>query len=430
MTEKERKEPAGARESVFYSLHNPNYRLWAAGFAVSSMGTWMQRTAMDWLVLTQLSHNNASALGTVMALQFLPILLLLPITGATADRFDKNKILVITQICLSVLALTLGILTITGMVRLWQVYIFALAIGSAVAFDTPVRQSFISELVSDEELPNAVALNSASFSIARMIGPAIAGVIIARFGCGYLFVLNAISFMAVLVSLFWIKIPKEHLSDVQKAARGRGNLSEGIQYVWNTPGLLVVFIMIALIGTFGINFPIFISTMAVNAFHAGPKIYGFLASMMGLGAVIGAFLTAKRKNAGLKVLCTASAIFGAGFILSAFMPDYRLFGLTLIIIGIATQTFTATANSNVQLSTVPSMRGRIMSLFSALTQGSTPIGAPIVGFVADKFGPRIALGVGAMAGFSSFAAGVIFIAKNRAPQSGQINNAPVENDQV
>ena len=399
-------------EGVFHSLRNFNYRLWAAGFAVSSIGTWMQRTAMDWLVLTKLSNANASVLGTILALQFLPMLLFLPFTGAAADRFDRRKLLYITQSALAILSFGIGILTISGAVQLWQCYLFAFTFGTVVAFDTPARQSFISELVPDSLLPNAVALNSASFSLARMIGPAIAGVLIAKFGSGHLFVLNGVSFFAVLASLFFLKT--NELGDAHKAKRGSGSMSEGLKYVWETPALLVVFVMLFFIGTFGINFPIFISTMSIKAYHAGPAVYGFLGSMMGIGAVVGALMAAKRKNADVRTLTVAAGIFGIGFTIAAFMPSYTLFGLTLILIGAATQTFTATANSNVQLSTVPSMRGRIMSFFTTLTLGSTPIGAPIVGYIADRFGPRMGLAVGALAGFAALFCGSIFLNRSKS----------------
>lgn len=412
MTPPENSPQEASDTGLFRSLRNPRYRLWAAGFAVSSIGTWMQRIAQDWLVLTQLSHDNASALGTVMALQFLPMLLFLPLTGATADRFDKRKVLFVTQILMSLLSFGLGILTVSGAVQLWHVYTFAFVFGTVVAFDTPTRQSFISEIVTEAELPNAVALNSATFSLARMLGPAIAGFTIAKLGCGFSFIANAISFLAVLVSLCFLKTEKLHSPPQRR--KGSGSLLEGIEYVWKNPSLLTVFIMLFLIGTFGINFPIFISTMAVKAFHVGSKEYGVLAGMMGIGAVVGALTTAQRKIASVDTLCFAAGAFGLAFLVGAFMPDYLLFGLSLIVLGVATQTFTATANSNVQLSTVAHMRGRIMSLFSALTMGSTPVGAPIVGFIADKFGPRAALLVGALAGFSALLVGVIFLWNLRA----------------
>jgi MFS family permease len=396
---------------AFRSLRNYNYRVWAAGALVSNVGTWMQRTAQDWLVLAELTHKNATALGIVMALQFGPHALMLPLSGFAADYFDRRKLLMATQASLGLLALGLGILTISGAVRLWHVYLFAFLLGSVSAFDSAARQTFVAELVGEEDLSNAVGLNSTSFNAARMMGPAVAGVLIAAVGSGWLFVINAASFVAVLCSLLFLRTDQLHRE--VSASRGRGGLADGWHYVCGRPDIKTILIMLFLIGTFGINFPIFISTMAVGVFHAGASQFGLLTSMMAAGSVAGALLSARREKPGMPVIVAAAAIFGLGFCVAAAMPSYGLFGCALVIIGLSAQTFTTTANSTIQLSTEPEMRGRVIALFLAIAVGTTPIGAPFVGWVADSFGPRWALCVGAASGFGAVIVAVYYFAKHR-----------------
>lgn len=402
-------------KGTFHSLRGYNYRTWAAGALVSNVGTWMQRTAQDWIVLTQLTHNNATAVGVVMALQFAPPLLFLPLTGFAADHFDRRKLLFATQAALGALALGLGLLTLSGHIRLWHVNVFAFLLGCVTAFDAPARQTFVSELVGEEDLANAVALNSTSFHAARMLGPAIAGVLISAVGSGWMFVLNAASFGAVLCSLSLLRVHELHVRD--RALRTRGGLMEGFVYVWKRPDLVAVLTMFFLIGTFGLNFPIFISTMSVRVFGQGASGYGLLTSIMAIGSVTGALLSARRAQPRIGLLVTGAAVFGAGLTLAALMPAYALFGVMLVVIGVSAQTFTTTANSLVQLSTEPSMRGRVLAILLAIALGGTPLGAPIVGWVADTFGPRQALGVGAAAGFVAALIGLRYRAKAAATSS-------------
>lgn len=383
----------------FRSLKNFNYRLWAIGSLVSNVGTWMQRTAQDWLVLTQLTRRNASAVGTVMALQFGPQLLLLPWTGFAADHFNQRRLLIATQAAMGGLSLALGVLTVTGIVQLWHVYVFAFLFGCASAFDAPVRQTFVTELFGSGDLPNAVALNSTSFNAARMIGPAAAGVVIASVGTGWMFLIDGLSFVAVLASLSLFRMTELHTNT--RAPRSGGNLTQGFRYVWSRPELKAILVMLFLIGTFGLNFPIFISTMAVGVLHTDARGYGLLSSIMAVGTVSGALFAAGRGRPQFMSLLIGAATFGLGCAMAAVAPNYWLFAAALVVIGVASLTFTNATNSLMQLSTEPAMRGRVMALRVGIGLGGTPIGAPIVGWVAMHAGPRWALGIGAASGFAA-----------------------------
>jgi MFS family permease len=401
---------------TFRSLKNSNYRIWAAGALVSNIGGWMQRTAQDWIVLTDLTHQSATAVGIVMGLQFGPQILLLPLTGFAADHFDRRKLVFCTQAAMGLLALGLGLLVVTGLVRLWHVYVFAFLLGCAAAFDSPARQTFVGELVSEVDLPSAVGLNSTSFNTARMIGPAIAGLMIAGVGTGWVFLLNALSFVAVLGALGVVRAERP-----AKARSGavRGGLADGFRYVLCRTDLKIILFMLFLVGTFGLNFPIYISTMSVTVFHKGAGEYGLLTSIMAAGSVTGALMAAARTKPGLSVLILGAAVFGAGCALAAMMPSYALFGLVLFVVGVAAQTLTTTTNSLVQMSTEPAMRGRVIAILLAITLGGTPLGAPIVGWVADHFGPRWALGIGATAGILAAAIALAYLARsNRSRCTG------------
>ncbi|HVC15931.1 MAG TPA: MFS transporter, partial [Rhodanobacter sp.] len=303
---------------------------------------------------------------------------------------DRRKLLFATQGMLGLLALGLGLLTVTGRVQLWQVYVFALLLGCTAAFDAPARQSFVSELVGEADLSNAVALNSTSFNAARMIGPATAGLLIAAVGCGWVFIVNAASFAAVLGSLCLLRTGELHPN--HRAAQGTSHYADGFRYVWQRPDLRSIVLMLALVGTFGLNFPIFISSMAVKVFHAGAGRYGLLTSAMAIGSVTGALLSARRAKPYFALLVGAAGVFGAGLCVAALVPDYGLFGVALAVIGVAAQTFTTSTNSYMQLTSEPQMRGRVVAVFLAVVMGGTPIGAPLVGWAADTLGPRWAMG--------------------------------------
>ena len=382
---------------------------------MSNVGTWMHRTALDWCVLTQLTHNNPTAVGAIMALQFGPQLLLLPLTGLAADYLDRRKLLMATQAAMGALALGLAILTICGLVQLWHAFLFALLLGCVAAFDSPARHTFVLELVGQADLSNAVALNSASFNTARMVGPAVAGVLVALTGSGWVFLISAVLFAALLCSLSLLRVGELHLQD--RALRATGNLADGFRYVWKRPDLKAVLVMLFLIGTFGLNFPIFIATMSIGVFHAGAGQYGLLTSIMAIGSVAGALLAAKRAKPDVVLLLAAAATFGFGCVLAATMPNYWLFGLALTVIGVFAQNFTIATNSFVQLSTEPVMRGRVIAILLAVFLGGTPIGAPIVGWIAGSFGPRWALGFGATSGFAATIVGIYYLSRYRHLQT-------------
>lgn len=396
---------------MFHSLRGYNYRLWASGALVSNLGTWMQRIGQDWLVLTVLTDHSATAVGWVMALQFGPALLLLPLSGHAADHCDRRRLLLVTQAAAGMLALGLGIVTLSGVVQLWHVYGFALLLGCVTAFDAPARQAFVSDLVRDDSLANAVALNSASFNAARMVGPAIAGVLIAAVGEGWLFIVNAGSYAAVLVSLWWLRVHELHPH--APPDRAQGGLMAGLRYVRQRPDLVAVLAMLALIGTFGFNFAIFISTMSVTVFHGDASQYGLLTSAMAVGTMSGALLSARRPFPGMVLMGGAAAVFGITLALAAVMPTPWSFALMLFVVGLAALTFMTASNSMMQLTTERGMRGRVLALRIAVVMGGTPLGAPLVGWVVDRFGARWALGVGALSGIVAAGVALAYLVRHR-----------------
>jgi len=396
---------------MFQSLRGYNYRLWAAGALVSNVGTWMQRIGQDWLVLTVLTDHSATAVGTVMALQFGPPLLLLPLTGYAADHLDRRKLLIATQAAAGVLALGLGALTLSGLVQLWHVYGFALLLGCVTAFDAPARQTFVSDLVSDRDLANAVALNSASFNAARMFGPAVAGLLIAAVGEGWLFIVNAGSYAAVLVSLGFLRVHELHAEAPPE--RTRGSVLAGFGYVARRPDLVAVMVMLALVGTFGFNFAIYISTMSVTVFDGDASQYGLLTSSMAVGTLCGALLAARRPNPGMALMAVSAGAFGLSVALAAVMPGTLAVAVVLCFVGLAALTFMTGSNAMMQLTTERAMRGRVLALRIAVVMGGTPLGAPLVGWLADRFGARWAMGVGALAGLAAAGVAVAYLVRHR-----------------
>ena len=381
---------------MFRSLKEYNYLIWFIGGLTSNIGTWMQRIAQDWIVLTELTDHDAAAVGISMALQLGPVLLLMPLAGLVADRLNVRKVLFFTQAAAGALALGLGLIVVTGIAELWHVYLFAFLLGVVAAFDAPVRQIFVSELVERKDLTNAVSLNSVSFNAARMLGPAVAGVLIAIVGAGWVFIINSGTFLATIVSLIAIRVSE--LRAQPRAPRARGQIVAGFRYVLGKPSIVVVLIMVGVVGTFGMNFSIFTSTMATITFHKGAAEFGMLSSVMAIGSVTGALFSARQQRPRMRTLFTSAAMFGIASGLAALMPTFEMFTLSLILIGFSALMFITTANSMVQTSVKPSMRGRVMALYMAIFVGGTPIGAPFVGFIVNQFGPRWGLGIAAIAG--------------------------------
>ncbi len=397
--------------SAFRSFSVYNYRLWFAGATVSNIGTWMQRIAQDWIVLTMLTHQDAAAVGVTSALQFGPQLLLTPITGLVADRFDRRKVLIATQSAMGALALGLGLLTITGAVQLWMVYVFAFLLGCTAAFDAPVRQTFVSSLVPQSLLSNAVGLNATSFNTARLIGPAIAGFLVAAIGSGWVFVVNALTFGATLGALFLFR--RAELVVQHRPPRARGQVREGLRYVMHRSDLVLLFVMIFLMGTIGVNFPIYSSTMASVAFHQGASEFGLLNSAFAVGSIIGALLAARRDRARLRTVAIAGAGFGFSMIAAASMPTFWLFAVVLPLVGITSITMMNSANAYVQTTTDPALRGRVMSLYMAVFMGGTPIGAPLIGAIVNAFGPRWGVVAGSFGGLIPAAIAVVWWLRHR-----------------
>jgi MFS family permease len=370
---------------MFRSLRVRNYRLYAAGQLVSLTGTWMQRVAQDWLVLEL--TNSGTALGIVTALQFLPSLLFGLWGGLLADRYDKRKLLLATQTGLALVALILGVLDVTGIVQYWQVLVLALALGLVSAIDSPVRQSFVVEMVGPDDLTNAVGLNSTIFNSARILGPAVAGVMITAIGTGWAFVANGISSIAVLTGLALMR-PAE-LRPSPAIDRIRGQLRAGLHYVRQRQDLLLTMVLVFVVGTFGLNFQITTALLAKQVFHRSATGYGLLSTALAVGACVGAVLaTRRRTRPSLLFLLLAAMAFGLLEILAGSMPGFGATALMLVLVGLAMLTFTTAANSSVQLGVEATMRGRVMALYLMCFLGGTPIGAPIAGWVANTVGPR------------------------------------------
>lgn len=395
--------------AMFRALQHPNYRLWAAGALVSNVGTWMQRVAQDWLVLTQLTDHDGAAVGITTGLQFLPILLLGPYAGLLGDRMDKRKLLLATQTAMGALALVQGALVLTGVAQLWHIYAIALLLGVASAFDAPPRQAFVSELVGRADVPNAVALNSASFNLARLAGPGVAGILIGVIGTGWVFMLNAATFAGVLFSLTRLKVGLLHRTP--PLPRGKGQIMAGIRYVRTEPRILLILVMAGLVGTFTLNFQVTNALMAADVFHTGADAYGFLGSIQAIGTLGGALLAARRKKPRLTLLVASAVGLGVATIVAAAMPGYIAYAVVLVFVGVTALTFLNSANTIVQLTTEPQYRGRVLALYMAVIQGGTPIGAPLVGWLANAVGTRWAVLAGGVAALAAGAVGIWALAR-------------------
>jgi len=379
----------GARRAAhrtFRSLEIRNYRLYFFGQAVSMTGTWMQSVAQAWLILSL--TGSGLALGLTAALQFGPILLLGPWGGVLADRLDKRKVLMGTQSAAGGLAAVLGVLTVTGVVEAWMVWVFAGMLGLVTALDNPARQSFVFEMVGRRDLPNAVSLNSVLMNGARVVGPGVAGLLIATVGTGPCFLLNAVSFVAVVVAL-WRMRPEELLGR-ERVARSKGQLREGLRYVARTPALRRPLLLMLVVGTLGFNFSTLLPLFATKSLHQGPGGYGVMFSMMGVGAVAGGLVIAFRGSVGDRLMTGSAAVFGAALALLALMPSLPAALAAMVPCGVANTAFISSSNSLLQSHAAPAMRGRVMALFGVVFLGTTPIGAPLAGWAAESLGARAA----------------------------------------
>ncbi|WP_455836899.1 MFS transporter [Pseudarthrobacter siccitolerans] len=378
--------------AMFRALENRNYRIWAGGAIVSNIGTWMQRVAQDWLVLTVLTNHSGSALGITTGLQFLPMLLLGPYGGVLADRYRKRVILLWTQVAMGITGLVLGLLVVTGTAQLWHAYLAALCLGIAGAIDAPARQAFVSELVGQDNISNAVALNSASFNTARLTGPAIAGVLIAWVGTGPVFLLNAASFAAVIISLF--RIRTSELVPAVRPSRSKHQVAEGVRYVRQRPDMVLILFLVGILGAFGMNFPITNALMTTTEFGVGPGEFGLLGSIMAVGTLAGALLAARRAGPRLRYLLGGALGLGAFTLLGSVSPSFWLYATVLIPVGLASITFLNSCNTTIQLSVEPQFRGRVLALYLAILQGGTAVGAPLMGWIGSEFGARWSVAAG------------------------------------
>lgn len=394
--------------TVFSSLRVRNYRLFATGQVVSLSGTWMQRVAQDWLVLN-LSHNSGTAIGITTGLQFAPFLFFGLYGGVIADRYPKRRTLVITQIVMGLLALWLGLLDLTGAAQLWHVYALAFALGTASAIDAPVRQAFVTELVGPSLLPNAVGLNSATFNAARVLGPAVAGLMIASVGTAWVFLVNAASFVAVIGGLLLMR--DEDLYVGKGAGRRPGAVREGLHYVRVRPDLLAMIFLIGVVGTLGFNFQITSALLTKNTFHHGAESYGLISAVYAFGSLLGALASARRGRPSRRTVFIAGASYGVLEIAAGLMPSYWSFFAILIPFGFATLTFSTATNTSIQTSVSAVMRGRVMALYLLVFMGGTPIGAPLIGWIGQTAGPRWALIIGGLASLGAAIAAAVYLAR-------------------
>jgi len=426
---------------TFRALRVRNYRLYALGGVVSNTGTWMQRVAQDWLVL-QLHHGSAAeastALGLTTGLQFLPILLFSPYAGLVADRMPKRRLLQLTQAAMGVTSLLLGALAITGVVTTPMVFAIAFLFGIGSAFDAPARQSFVSEMVGPDDLANAVGLNSASFNLARVMGPALSGFLIAAMGSGIratgaVILLNGVSYLAVIAAL---QVMRPHeLSPVPRAPRSKGMIRDGVRYVRGRPDLMLILVAAFFAGTFGMNFQMTSALMATQVFHKGPGEYGLLGTTLAVGSLTGALLGARREGRPRqRLVVLAGLAFGTVEIALGLMPSYLTFALLTPVLGLCLLTMLNAANTTVQLSVSPQMRGRVMALYMMLVMGGTPLGAPVVGWVGATFGARWTLiGGGAMTILGVLIAVAVFGGlggplRGRVARDGRLGEADADSD--
>jgi MFS family permease len=401
--------------ATFRSMRTRNYRLYFYGQLISTSGTWMQSVALGWLVLRL--TGSGFAVGLITAMQFVPMLLISAWGGVIADRLDKRRTLVATQAGMALCAAGLAAVTLTGVVQLWMLYVLTFASGVFAAIDLPVRQAFVSEMVGKEDLPNAVSLNSAMFNTSRIIGPALGALVIKAFDVGPCFALNAVSFAAVIAGLLMMR--RDELWLGRPVARAKGQIREGLRYVWASTELRSTILLLAVVGTLAFNFSVVLPVLAKFTFHGDAGTYGLLTALMGAGAMVGALATASRLAPSPKLLVGSCLVFGVTMTVAAAVPTLMAERALMVLVGAASITFMATANSTCQLTSSPEMRGRVMALYGLVFLGSTPIGGPLIGWISQALGPRFGMGVGGVATISSAAvAGAVLLRREGALHRG------------
>ncbi|KQP66302.1 MFS transporter [Nocardioides sp. Leaf285] len=380
---------------TFRALANHNYRLYLAGSVVSNTGTWMQRVAQDWLVLSL--GGGGTALGITTGLQFLPVLLLSPYAGVVADRFPKRRLLQVTQVTMAVCSLVLGVVAVTGAAQTWHVFVLAFLFGIGSAFDAPARQSFVSEMVGRDDVTNAVSLNSAAFNTARIAGPGLAGLMIGALGggaraTGWVILVNAVSYAAVIWQLQRMDTAQLHTTELR--GRTPGMLREGVRYVRSQPKMMMILVLVFFAGTFGMNFQITSALMATEVYGLGASEFGVLGSAMAVGSLVAALLAARRTRIRLRLLVLSGVGFGVANIVAGLLPSYLVFACFVPLIGFCTLTLLNSANATLQLESDPALRGRVMALYMTIVMGGTPLGSPFIGWVGEHLGARWTLVVG------------------------------------
>jgi len=410
--------------STFASLKVHNYRLWFAAALVANVGTWMQRIGQDWLVLTVLTDNSGTAMGIVTALQFVPFLLLSPYAGILADRLPRRRLLMATQTAMGILAFALGALTITGLVQLWHVYILAFLLGTVTAIDTPVRQTFVSDLVGRDLLPNAVGLNSASFNAARMIGPGVSGLLIAWAGPGPVFIINGVTFAATVIALMFMN--RSELNPQISTAAGSGaQLKAALQYVSGRSDIILLMVVMAVVSIFGLNFQINNALMARVQFGMGAGEFGMVGSVMAIGSLSGALLAARRERPRVALVLAAGFGFAIAMIIASQMPTYITYIIATIPLGFASLTMMTAANATLQTTTAPQLRGRVMALYMMAFQGVTPLGSLLIGWIGERYGPRWTLLLGGIVVAIACVIAAIWAARNWHVHFEATRNWPV-----
>jgi len=395
----------GWRSRTFAALANRNYRTFFIGQAVSLTGTWMQSVALAWLIL-QLEHS-ATWLGIAIALQTLPVLLLAPYGGLIVDRVDKRRLLIGMQMAAAAQALLLGLLTVTDSISIGWVLALSITLGLINALDNPGRQAFVREMVNEDMVRNAVSLNAVLVNVARAVGPAVAGVLIAVAGVGACFLVNSVSFLAAIVA--YAVMDRSQLMPTQAVVRGPGQLRQGFAYVRRHVLLLVPLLMMALVGTLTYEFQVTLPAFASETFNGSASTLGWVTASMGVGAVIGGLASASRHVTGIRPMVLAAATFGVTVGLTAIAPTVQTASACLVLVGGASIWFLATGNSTLQLASAPHMRGRVMALWTVAFIGTTPVGGPIVGYVAEHAGPRWALALGAAAAIAAAGLGALVL---------------------